>query len=64
MNGSSISIVPVANITGLNHGIELSAGYLFALTQSMYIVGLPGQLTKDFEKFVLPHPPPLKKLPY
>ena len=38
MNGSSISIVPVANITGLNHGIELSAGYLFASTQS-YIVG-------------------------
>lgn len=65
MNGSSISIVPVANVTGLNHGIELSAGYLFASTQS-YVYRwpyTPGQLTTDFEMFVL-SPPLLKKLLY
>ena len=51
-----MSIVPVANITGLNHGIELSAGYLFSSTQSYVYCWpyTPGQLTTDFETFVLP----------
>ena len=44
---SSISVVPVAKQTGLNHGIELSGGYLYASTQS-HVYRWPyttGQLT-------------------